>query len=66
MPAVLVENVSRHFGEVVAVDRVNLSVEHGEFVTLLGPSGSSAVRALALLPAIDSNLHRSRRSRFVA
>ncbi len=29
----------KRFGEVVAVDHVNLTVEDGEFFSLLGPSG---------------------------
>ena len=32
--------VSKHFGNVAAVDGIDLSVGAGEFVTLLGPSGS--------------------------
>ncbi len=39
MSEVLIEGVSRRFGAVAAVDRVDLKVGEGEFVTLLGPSG---------------------------
>jgi iron(III) transport system ATP-binding protein len=50
MPGVLLENVSCRFGSVVAVDDVNLTVEQGEFLTLLGPSGcgkTTTLRAIA-------------------
>ncbi len=36
---VLFENISKHFGEVIALNRVNLAVKRGEFLSLLGPSG---------------------------
>ena len=38
--AVRLEGIRKHYGDVVAVDRVDLEVGAGEFFTLLGPSGS--------------------------
>ncbi|HEY3908295.1 MAG TPA: ABC transporter ATP-binding protein [Stellaceae bacterium] len=35
-----VENVSRHFGSLVAVDRVSLAVEAGELRAVIGPNGA--------------------------
>jgi len=55
MPAVLVEDVSRHFGDVVAVEHVNLSVENGEFVTLLGPSGCGKTTTLRMVAGLEQN-----------
>lgn len=37
MPAVELSRVTKRFGEVVAVDRLDLEVEDGEFFSLLGP-----------------------------
>ena len=37
--ALRLENVSRHYGKVRAVDDLSLEIPAGNFVTLLGPSG---------------------------
>jgi iron(III) transport system ATP-binding protein len=55
MPSVLLEEVSRRFGPVTAVDRVSLSVEHGEFVTLLGPSGCGKTTTLRMVAGLEYN-----------
>jgi putative spermidine/putrescine transport system ATP-binding protein len=44
-----IENLSKRFGDVVAVEAVDLSVRRGEFLTLLGPSGSGKTTLLMMI-----------------
>ena len=51
--AVEFENVSRHFGDVKAVDAVSLAIEEGAFFAMLGPSGSGKTTCLRLIAGFD-------------
>lgn len=53
MPAIRFENVSRHFGDVKAVDNVNLEIHDGEFFSMLGPSGSGKTTSLRMIAGFD-------------
>ena len=55
MSAIQIENVSRFFGDVAAVDSVNLTVEDGQFVTLLGPSGCGKTTTLRMVAGLERN-----------
>lgn len=53
IPAIRFVNVSRHFGEVKAVDNISLDIADGEFFTLLGPSGSGKTTSLRMIAGFD-------------
>ncbi len=53
LPDVRLVAVSKAYGEVVAVDGVDLEVAPGEFYTLLGPSGSGKTTTLRLIAGFE-------------
>ncbi len=52
--AVSIEGVRKAYGDVVALDRVSLEVQPGEFLTLLGPSGCGKTTLLRLLAGFET------------
>lgn len=51
--AVEFQAVSRHYGNVKAVDQVSFAVEDGEFFSMLGPSGSGKTTSLRLIAGFE-------------
>src|SRR5690349_9957044 len=48
-----IDNVTRRFGDFVAVDGVSLGIDAGEFFTLLGPSGCGKTTLLRMIAGFD-------------
>ncbi len=53
MAFVEIETLHRSFGDVVALDGISISLEEGEFVSLLGPSGCGKTTALRIVAGFD-------------
>jgi len=51
--SVELQNVTKRFGTMVAVDDLNLSVKPGEFLSLLGPSGCGKTTTLRMLAGFE-------------
>ena len=49
-----IENISKHFGSVVAVDHVDINISGGEFFSLLGPSGCGKTTLLRMIAGFES------------
>jgi putative spermidine/putrescine transport system ATP-binding protein len=53
IPAVRLEGVEKRFGDVVAVDGIDLDVRDGEFFSMLGPSGSGKTTTLRMIAGFE-------------
>ena len=46
--------LSRHFGNVAALDKINIQIQRGEFVAIMGASGSGKTTLMNILTCMDS------------
>jgi putative spermidine/putrescine transport system ATP-binding protein len=53
VPDVRLEGVRKTYGDVVAVDHVDLDIRSGEFFTMLGPSGSGKTTMLRMIAGFE-------------
>jgi spermidine/putrescine ABC transporter ATP-binding subunit len=54
MTDVTLENITKNFGKVVAVDNISLEVNKGEFLTLLGPSGCGKTTTMRMVAGLET------------
>jgi putative spermidine/putrescine transport system ATP-binding protein len=52
-PAVRLSGIRRTFGDVIAIESLDLDIEEGEFFTLLGPSGSGKTTSLRVIAGFE-------------
>src|SRR3954463_13760815 len=52
-PDVRLAGVRKRFGDVAAVDGVDIEIRRGEFFTLLGPSGSGKTTCLRMIAGFE-------------
>jgi spermidine/putrescine ABC transporter ATP-binding subunit len=53
MALIQIRNLFKRYGKVVAVNRIELSVEEGEMLTLLGPSGCGKTTTLRCIAGLE-------------
>jgi putative spermidine/putrescine transport system ATP-binding protein len=53
-PAISLRGLSRHYGDVRAVDDLDLDIAQGEFFSMLGPSGSGKTTVLRLVAGFEA------------
>ena len=53
MSKIELKNITKKFGKVTAVNNMNLSINEGEFLTLLGPSGCGKTTTLRMIAGLE-------------
>jgi ABC-2 type transport system ATP-binding protein len=51
-PVIQIQNLTKKFGNIAAVDHLNLEIEEGEILGLLGPNGAGKTTAILMLATV--------------
>ena len=54
MSDIVLKNITKRFGKSVAVDNLNLTIDDGDFITLLGPSGCGKTTTLRMIAGLET------------
>ena len=54
MPEIILKNVTKRWGNFVAVDKLNMTIEDRAFITLLGPSGCGKTTTLRMIAGLET------------
>lgn len=54
MSDIILKNITKRFAKSIAVDNLNLTVNDGEFITLLGPSGCGKTTTLRMIAGLET------------
>ena len=54
MTTIRLENLTKKFGDLIAVNRVNMEIKHGELTCLLGPSGSGKTTMMRMIAGLET------------
>ena len=53
MAKIRLENLTKHFGDLQAVEDLDLVAEHGSFIALLGPSGCGKTTTMNMISGLE-------------
>jgi len=56
-PAISIQNISKQYGALQALDDVSLTIESGEFFGLLGPNGAGKTTLISILAGLVTPGH---------